>query len=187
MYNKNEQRTKTNKNIVFFARPEMPRRCYELGIEVLKIVKNKLPDVEIIFYGSSNVNKNRIKYDVTFKDSLPSIKDLANLYRNADLGICFSTTNPSLVPYEMMACGLPVVDLDVNDSVYKYGSKDNVFLLNPIPELMANDIVKILNDEEGRKTVAENGYNYSLKNFISEHEMGKRVESIILDKMKLGV
>lgn len=31
-----------------FAKPEMPRRCYEIGIQALKIFHEKCPDIEII-------------------------------------------------------------------------------------------------------------------------------------------
>ena len=37
---------------------------------------------------------------------------LADLYRRATVGVVFSATNYSLIPHEMMACGLPVVELD---------------------------------------------------------------------------
>lgn len=35
--------------VLFFARPEMPRRLYNLGIKALHIVKTKMPDVSIFF------------------------------------------------------------------------------------------------------------------------------------------
>ena len=38
---------------------------------------------------------------------------LGELYRQCDVGICLSATNYSLVPAEMMACGLPVLEIDV--------------------------------------------------------------------------
>src|SRR5262249_34171904 len=31
--------------VLFFARPEMPRRCYAMGIEALKILHQRLPEV----------------------------------------------------------------------------------------------------------------------------------------------
>ena len=50
----------------------------------------------------------------------------------------FSTTNPSLVPYEMMACGLPVIDLKTDISIYSYGDKENVVVLSePDPKIIA--------------------------------------------------
>ncbi len=183
IYNCSKNRTKKNKNVIFFAKPEMPRRCYELGLKALKIVKEKRPDIEIIFFGSNKLKKNKLHFDVTFKGILPTIRDLADLYRNADLGICFSTTNPSLVPYEMMACGLAVADIDVNEAEYKYGGRDSALLLNPLPEVMAEEIIQILDNDELRKKYAQNGIKYASENFISEDEMGKVFESIILSKI----
>lgn len=107
------RRKKKNRNIIFFAKPEMPRRCFEIGIAALKIFKKKRPDIEIIMYGSQQLVKGSIPFDVTIKRIIPTLDELAEMYSNADIGIVFSTTNPSLVPYEMMSCGCPVIDLDV--------------------------------------------------------------------------
>lgn len=178
-YNQNIARTKANKNIIFFARPEMGRRCYMLGHAALSIVKNKRPDIEIIFYGSQHVQKDQVGYDVTLAGILPTIKDLANLYRNADLGIAFSTTNPSLIPYEMMACGLAVADIDIDDTEFKYGSKDNLFLLNSLPEMMAEQIIDIIDNDDLRHQKALNGLEYVKGNFTDEESMGRRVEELI--------
>lgn len=140
----------------------MPRRCYELGIRALAIVKERRPDIEIILYGSNNVTW--IPCEVTQKGVLPSISDLAQLYRNADLGMVFSTTNPSLVPYEMMLCGCPVVDVDMEQAIMKYGNNsDNVFLFETEPERMAEQILEIIDDEVllrkgSLRTQVGNGY-----------------------------
>jgi len=179
-YNQNGKRTKKNKNIVFFARPEMGRRCFALGLNALELVKMTRPDIEIIFYGSEHVNKEDIGYDVTIKGILPTINDLADLYRNADLGIAFSTTNPSLIPYEMMACGLAVADVDIDDTEFKYGNKDNVFLLNSLPEVMAAQIIYAMDNEAVRNQKAFNGIEYVKNNFIEEESMGRRVEELML-------
>jgi glycosyltransferase involved in cell wall biosynthesis len=40
-----------------------------------------------------------------------SADQLANLYRECHIGVVSSMTNISLVPYEMIACGLPVVEM----------------------------------------------------------------------------
>lgn len=95
-------------------------------------------------FGSSQLDKNQLNFPCTIKGLLPSLKELANLYRNADFGLVFSTTNPSLVPYEMMSCGCPVGDLRLEDALTKYGnSEENIFLLDPLPENMASELVTI--------------------------------------------
>lgn len=186
VYNTNYKRDKLNKNIVYFSRPEMPRRCFEIGIEALKIVKNALPDVEIILFGSKHINESNLGFKVTNKELLPSVNDLNKLYRNADLGIVFSTTNPSLVPYEMMSSGLAVADIKLDYSLVNYGSEENVFLLDTLPEKMAIQIIDILKNDEKRENIALNGKKYVDMNFYGEEEMGKRIEELIQKKIEKG-
>jgi hypothetical protein len=185
VYNTNIKRIKTKRNIIFFAKPEMPRRCYELGIMALKLVKEKLPEVEIILFGSDKINSESIPFEHTKLGLLPSISDLAKLYRNADLGMVFSTTNPSLVPYEMMACQLAVADIRLEDSIVKYDSEENVYLLNPVPEVMAMEIVEIMGNDKDRQKKAVNGRNY-VRSFPDEDSMARRIEDLIRVKIVKG-
>ena len=133
----------------------MPRRCFELGLEMLARLHHRNPDIEIILFGSGRIDSGCVPFGHANLGLLPSVEDLAALYRNADLGIVFSTTNPSLVPYEMMACGLAVCDLDLEAAVTNYGSEENVFLLNLDPEAMADQLLNILFDEGERQRRAE--------------------------------
>ncbi len=183
VYNTKPLRTKENKNIIFFARPEMPRRCYELGIQMLTYVKQKMPSVEIILWGSNNIHSKNVPFECTNLGLLPTLKDLNKLYRNADIGIVFSTTNPSLVPYEMMASGLAVADIKLEYSLINYGSQKNIFLLDPSPKSAASEIILALNDDKLRQEKAMNGLRFVDENFYDEDKMGKRIESIIIDKI----
>jgi glycosyltransferase involved in cell wall biosynthesis/2-polyprenyl-3-methyl-5-hydroxy-6-metoxy-1,4-benzoquinol methylase len=182
-YNINRERTKKNKNIIFFARPEMPRRCYEIGIMALKIVKEKLPDIEITLFGSGKINSKTVPFEHKNLGLLPDLASLATLYRNADLGIVFSTTNPSLVPYEMMACELAVADIQLEDSLVNYENEENVYLLNPMPELMAQEIISIMNNDEERRRRSTNGYRFA-QSFPDEEGMGRRIEELIKQKIR---
>ncbi len=186
IYNQSKNRTKKNKNIIFFAKPEMPRRCFEIGIQALAEFYKINPNVEIILFGSNNVGN--IPFPATKLGILPTIDDLADLYRNADLGIVFSTTNPSLVPYEMMHCGCPVVDMNLDFSISKYGNNENnVFLLDPRPNVMAKQLLSILNDENLLNLHSQSALTWVQKEFPSEDEMGNVVEKIILDEIKTKV
>lgn len=167
--------------ILFFARPDMPRRCYQLGISALNQVKSKRPDVEIVFYGAKSEKYNNVPFEFTNLGMLPKIEDLGDLYRSADVGICFSTTNPSLVPYEMMACGCPVVDLDFNDNEVNYGSKDNCILVEANENSIAEGILNVLNDKEYKEQLIRNGKKYC-EIFPTEFEMVKLIESYIKEQ-----
>jgi glycosyltransferase involved in cell wall biosynthesis/ubiquinone/menaquinone biosynthesis C-methylase UbiE len=184
IYNTALARTNRKKNLIFFAKPEMPRRCYEIGIAALTIVKGTMPDLEITLFGSSHVSRDSVPFDCTPVGIL-DLKGLVTLYRNADLGIVFSTTNPSLVPYEMMACGLAVADIGLEDAVTNYENRDNVLLLDPLPEIMAQQIVDFLNDDELVKKTAANGCQF-VRSFPDEEGAVKKIEELIKRKITQG-
>ncbi len=131
IYNTEYVREKKNLNLLFFARPEMERRCFGLGVEALRHFHRLCPEVEIILYGSRRISLPGRYFPHTNMGLIPDLSDLAVLYANADLGLVFSPTNPSLVPYEMMSCGCPVADLRLEDAALKYGGKTMYFYWIP--------------------------------------------------------
>ncbi|HVU88463.1 MAG TPA: glycosyltransferase [Pirellulales bacterium] len=171
-------RTVRHRRVLFFARPEWNRRCYELGIAMLAQFARRNPDVEIVLYGSSKIESETVPFPHANLQMLPSLQALAELYRNADLGIVFSTTNPSLVPYEMMACGLAVADIGRDAAAVNYGGEENIFLLNPSPDLMAREVQQILADDVERARRAANGMAY-VQGFPDEVGMARRIEEIV--------
>lgn len=168
--------------IVFFARPNMPRRCYQLGVDALRLVKKRNPNVEIVFYGDKKEAYKSVPFEFTNLGILPSINDLGALYRSADIGIAFSTTNPSLVPYEMMACGCAVVDIEFNNNEDKYGSKDNVCLAEANPQAIAEAIHELIEDHDRREEIIDNAIDYA-SYFPNEEEMVRLIEGFILNKV----
>ena len=177
------ERARAERNILFFAKPEMPRRCFELGTMALQEFHRLRPDVEITLFGSRHVDRERLPFPATVRSLLPTIEDLATLYANADLGVVFSTTNPSLVPYEMMACGLPVVDLGRPGNEINYGRRTDIALLaDPNPTIMAGQIRDLLEDPSEVTMRANRGLQF-IKTFPSEEEMARRVESLILGRL----
>ena len=161
----------------------MPRRCYQLGLEALEIVKNKYPEWEIVFYGSKSCDYQNVPFEFTNLGLVPTIKDLGELYRSASIGVAFSTTNPSLVPYEMMSCGVGVVDLDFNDSVVSYDSTKNISLAVPTSEGVAKSIIKLIEDKKKLQKQVENALIFCNK-FPSEQEMCEKIEKNILKQLK---
>ena len=181
------ERNNAQLTILFFAKPEMPRRCYELGVAALHEFYNTWHnnDVNIVFFGSRNVDTKAVPFPCTCASMLPNLDDLALLYSSADLGIVFSPTNPSLVPYEMMACGLPVLDLALTNNHYNYGQRrDIAFLADPRPAVMAEQIVKLLNNKAELELRRQNGLDF-VNTFPSEEQMGRRVEALIKKRISL--
>jgi glycosyltransferase involved in cell wall biosynthesis len=173
----------TRKRVVFFARPDMPRRCYPLGVAALAIVKAQRPEVEIVFYGDRAEKFQHVPFEFTNVGMTDTIDQLGDLYRTGDVGLCFSTTNPSLVPFEMMACGCPVVDLDVNGNGINYGSPDNCVLVRPNPQAIADGILRVLDDEVLAARLSANGIVFA-EQFPSEVEMVRLIERYILDEFE---
>jgi len=175
--------TDQRKRLLFFAKPEMPRRCFELGVMALRHFHKLRPDYAIVTFGSRNASKHKYDFPVTCLDIVPTLDDLARLYSNADVGLVFSTTNPSFIPYEMMACGLPVVDLRRNGNEANYGGRFDIALLaDPIPESMAQELAGLVNNPQELKARSEAGLKF-IDEFPSEKEMIRRIESLIRGRL----
>ncbi|WP_224360479.1 rhamnosyltransferase WsaF family glycosyltransferase [Hyalangium versicolor] len=166
--------------VLFFGRPEMPRRCYDIGLSMLKHLHQLVPDVELNLYGSRELASHSFPFPAKVHALLPGIQDLANLYASSDVGVAFSTTNPSLVPYEMMACGLPVVDLHRPGNEINYGGRQDIALLaDPIPERMAIQVAELLKDPAERARRSKAGIEL-VSTFPNEEQMARRVEELLL-------
>ena len=176
-YPRSVEKGETRK-VLFFARPEMPRRCYKLGIEALTIFHKRNPDVKIVLFGSKWINSTSIPFPHKNLGVLPS-NELPGLYSGVDVGIVFSTTNPSLVPFEMMACRCPVIDLDYNDNHINYGTKENVKLVGISPEEVASGIEEMIHNDDLRNQITENGFRF-VNNFPDDRETFEIMESIFL-------
>lgn len=180
-YRKNATNKKENLQISFYGRPDQPRRCYELGIQALNLVYQKIKNVDIVVFGSSKIDSSKIPFPHINKGSLPTLTDLAELYRNSDIGVVFSTSNPSLLSFEMMACGCPVIDLNLEANRLNYGSSNNVVLCDPTPSDLANAIIELIENEEKRKKFAENGYEHS-NTFPDKEGTARQIEQLIINE-----
>lgn len=135
---------KKEKAICFIYQPDKPRRCARLGLEALGIVKHRHPDVKIYLYGSDT------KSDVWFEHEnlgLINLEDCNNLYNRCKVGLCISSSNPSRIPFEMMAAGLPVIEMWRENNLYDL-PPEAVLLAKQTPESLAEAIIKVLKDEE---------------------------------------
>jgi glycosyltransferase involved in cell wall biosynthesis/SAM-dependent methyltransferase len=177
-----QKRTNSRRRILFFAKPEMPRRCFSLGLQVLEEFHRLRPDVEKVFFGSPAVDRESLRFPVTVAGIL-DLEGLANLYCNADLGLVFSPTNPSLVPYEMMACGLPVVDLQTEAGALNYGKVRNTVLLTDIDPLRAAAQMADLLAEPAELHARSLRGREFVGSFPTEHAMGARIAELIVQRL----
>jgi glycosyltransferase involved in cell wall biosynthesis len=148
--------------VVFFAKPDTPRRLFELGIESLRLVRKVLPAARISLFGASEKQLEQFRDEFDVVGKLPTIQEVGDLYRSHQVGMAFSTSNPSLVPVEMMACGLPV--LDISNEVTKRFYPDFISE-NLLPEVnsseIASKLVKLLCNNEFRRLSSNEGIAFA--------------------------
>jgi glycosyltransferase involved in cell wall biosynthesis len=97
-------------HIAVYGRITTPRRCVEMVLLALE----HLAASGVLFIADlfgANIEAHKASFPCTVHGVLDA-GDLGELYRRSTLGVCLSTTNYSLVPQEMMACGLPVLEID---------------------------------------------------------------------------
>jgi glycosyltransferase involved in cell wall biosynthesis len=129
--------------VLFYARAVTDRRAVPLGLLALEELKRRRPDVEVALFGEARP----IETPFTYLDLGVMAPDkLAHAYASAAVGLCLSMTNPSLVPTEMMACGLPVVDLDVPSMHETFGADGPVELAAFDPLALCAAIERLLDD-----------------------------------------
>jgi glycosyltransferase involved in cell wall biosynthesis len=119
--------------IVFYAKPQVPRRAFELGLMALQLFAERRPDITIHFYGS---RVGKLAFPVIDHGVLPP-NELNRIYNRCLAGLSLSITNVSLVPHEMLSAGcIPVV----NDVEHNRIVLDNPFVryASPTPHALAD-------------------------------------------------
>jgi O-antigen biosynthesis protein len=147
---------KKEKAICFIHQPEKPRRCSIIGIEALGIVKHIIPDVKIYLYGSKSNSHVWFEHENL---ELINIEQCNELYNKCAVGLCISSSNPSRIPFEMMAAGLPVVDIYKDNNLYDMPD-GGVILADQTPESIAKALIDILQDEEKQQKMSQYGLEF---------------------------
>lgn len=142
--------------ICFIFQPDKPRRCEILALKALQIVKKIKPNIKIYTYGSIPRIINNLEVEQL---GIISIEECNDLYNKCKVGLCMSASNPSRIPFEMMAAGLPVVELYRENNLYDFPD-DGVLLADSTPESIATSILKIIDDESLQKSMSDAGIKY---------------------------
>lgn len=158
--------------IAFYARTRTERRAVELAIEGLGLVEQKKYDLCVELFGE---DKGRIKLPdniVGVDHGILSPNKLAALYRSCDIGLTFSATNYALVPQEMMACGLPVIEIE-NDSTKAIYPANTLWLAKPSAISIALAIETLAENREIRECFAQNGLDW-----VRQHSWEKSFKTV---------
>jgi GT2 family glycosyltransferase/glycosyltransferase involved in cell wall biosynthesis len=139
-------------HIALYARRSSARRAVELAFLALEHLAAKGVAFHVDLFGDE-LTETAAPFPCSSHGVL-SPAGLAELYRRVQIGICFSATNYSLVPAEMMACGLPVVEVD-GEATRAVFPEDVVALTGPHPCAIADGIEALLRDPERRRRQAD--------------------------------
>lgn len=157
---------KKEKAICFIHQPDKPRRCAHIGLAALAIVKHHMPDVTIYLYGSPPPLPGLIPFAYEHLGLL-GLHDCNALYNRCAVGLCLSASNPSRIPFEMMAAGLPVVEFWRDNNLYDFNN-DIVSLSLPTPESLASNLMQLLNDPVQRKSMSDASRQFMQSRALAE-------------------
>jgi len=147
------------KHLLCYVRPETTRRGWELANLTLETVHQKDPSIEFILVGGT-IDTNSLPYPAFNPGSL-KLEELGPLYSQCKAALVLSFTNLSLLPLELMACGVPVVS-NKGDFVQWLLNNDNASLADPTPASLAREILKIANlPEQQHRELKQKSIDYA--------------------------
>ncbi|WP_186509952.1 glycosyltransferase [Synechococcus sp. RS9902] len=165
-------------HLAVYARRFTERRCVELAFAGLERLCRTNRNIVVHLFGDPRPPEHlgcpAIHHGVI------NAAQLAKLYQFCDLGISLSATNYSLIPQEMMASGLPVVDLAVEstEAIYPEGV---IALAPPSAEGLANTIQLLLDSPETLQKQAEAGLEWVSQ--FSWEKAGIAVEQALIRRI----
>ncbi len=129
------------KGVVFYGRPDAPRRGFELGIITMQLFAERHPEIDIHFYGD-RIGPLPFRF-IDHGRIMPS--ELNRIYNSCFAGLSISLTNVSLVPHEMLAAGcIPIV----NDAHHNRIVLDNSYVryAQAYPQALVGELEAIIAD-----------------------------------------
>ncbi len=130
--------------VLVYGRCDTARRGVELALAGLELASQRGARFLCVLFGE-DVALDDVSFPWTSVGVLPP-RELAALYRAAQLGVVLSLTNPSLVPQEMLACGLPVLEVETPLTRTAFEGLPSCHLAAPHPDALAEALVALLHD-----------------------------------------
>jgi len=143
--------------VVYYARHSTARRAVPIGLLALSELHRKRPDLRIVLFGSPDIMYAAFPYESM---GVLSPTQLSWLYSEATVGLCLSLTNFSLMPKEMLACGLPCVELAGVSAESIFGSDGPLELAPLDPRAIADSLERLLADRERRERRSREGIEF---------------------------
>lgn len=143
--------------IVVYARNVTPRRGVAFALMGLEELVRRRPHLRVVLFGDEGAPELTFAYEHL---GTATPEELSWVYSEATVGIAISLTHGSLVPHDMLACGLPPVDLDGGSMAAEHADTDLVELVPPDPVAMADRIEALLDDPGRRARRGAEGMAY---------------------------
>jgi O-antigen biosynthesis protein len=143
--------------VVYYARHSTDRRAVPTGLMALGELHRRRPETRIVLFGTDRSPSTSFPYEHCDVLSPPQ---LAAIYNEATVGLCLSLTNFSLMPKEMLACGLPCVELAGVSAESIFGA-DGPLALAPLdPVELARAIERLLDDPAAWERRSRDGIDF---------------------------
>ncbi len=157
--------------VVFYSRTTTPRRAVALGVLALhELWRRRGGDLRVVTFGDS------WPLDAPFPTEHAGVatpEELSWLFSEGTVGLCLSLTNYSLVPQEMLACGLPCVDLEGASAESVFGRDGPVELAPLDPTALADALERLLADDSLREARGREGIA-----FVAPHSWNAAAEQV---------
>ncbi|HET8672257.1 MAG TPA: glycosyltransferase [Thermoleophilaceae bacterium] len=139
-------------HVAVYGRRETPRRAVDLAIAGIADLFERRPGLRVTLFGSNVTGAAPFPCEDL---GVQPPRELAALYRRASAGVVFSLTTHSLVAQEMMASGLPVVELEGDNVSSALGeSGERAMLAEPTPDSIADALEQVLDDRDAAAAMA---------------------------------
>ena len=156
--------------VVFYARHGTPRRGVALGMLALARLHERRPDLRIVLFGDKYPLGAAFPHEHA---GVASHEQLSWLFSEATVGMSLSMTNYSLMPQEMLACGLPTVDLDRPSARSVFGPDGPVALAAFDDVAIADVLERLLADDAERERRSKRGLE-----FVRDHTWDAAAEQV---------
>ena len=127
------------------------------GIAALRELYERRPNTRFVLFGDRNPVETAFPYEHL---GVRSPLELSWLYSQATVGLCLSMTNFSLMPKEMLACGLPCVELAGVSAESIFGADGPIELAELDPVALASALERLLDDRELRERRSREGIEF---------------------------
>lgn len=156
--------------VVYYARHSTPRRAVPFGMLALAELHRRRPQTRIVLFGTDRPLHAAFPYEHLGVLTGPQ---LARLYSEATVGLCLSLTNFSLMPKEMLACGLPCVELAGVSAESIFGEDGPIELAPLEPVAIAERLERLLDDRALWQTRSAEGIE-----FVASHTWERATDEL---------